>query len=81
MPQVDLQGARTRYGRSRIDCAATLGISVEGYRQKEKGLIGVTGGELAQLADLYGVPLSEAFPGYEPTDDERALARHLSDAA
>lgn len=81
MTQVDLQGARIRYGHSRSDCGKALGITGEGYRLKETGASGITGGELAKLADFYGVPLAEAFPGYQPTDEERALVRHLSDAA
>ncbi|HEX7090895.1 MAG TPA: hypothetical protein VF192_12215 [Longimicrobiales bacterium] len=58
-----------------------MGITPEGYRLKELGYVGVTGTDLARLADLFGVPLRAAFPEYEPTEDERALVRHLKDAA
>lgn len=81
MTQVNLQRVRLRFGKSRADCARALGISLEGYRLKETGAISITGPELARLADLFGVPLWEAFPEYQPTDGERALIRHLKHAA
>lgn len=76
--QADLQATRDRYRRSRAECADALGITTEGYRLKEAGMVRVTGFDLARLADLFGVPLQEAFPGYEPTEEEQALVRHLS---
>jgi len=81
MAQVNLQRVRLSFGKSRAECARALGITVEGYRLKELGRIDVTGAELAKLADLFGVPLRVAFPEYEPTDAELALARHLREAA
>lgn len=79
--QVNLQRVREAFGRSRAECALALGITPEGYRLKETGVSGVTGFDLARLADFFGVPLRIAFPEYEPTAEERALARHLKDAA
>lgn len=81
MAQVNLQRVRLAFGRSREECAQALGITTEGYRLKEIGRSPVTGFDLARLADLFGVPLTVAFPEYEPSADERALVRHLKHAA
>lgn len=78
---VELKALRQHQGRSLAECATVLGISVEGYRLKERGVSPVTGQELAALADMYGKPLADAFPSYEPTESERRLARHISNAA
>jgi transcriptional regulator with XRE-family HTH domain len=78
---VELKALRQHRARSLAQCAAVLGITVEGYRLKESGKSPITGQELAALADMYGMALSEAFPSYEPTESERRLARHISEAA
>lgn len=81
MIQEELKDLRRRYGFTLAKCGEVLGMSAEGYRLKEKGLAPLTGQELALLADLFGMPVSAAFPSYRPTPAERSLARHLNPAA
>lgn len=78
---VELKALRLHQRKSLADCAAALGLTVEGYRLKERGISPISGEELAALADMYEMPLAAAFPSYEPTESERRLARHISDAA
>jgi transcriptional regulator with XRE-family HTH domain len=75
-----LKDLREQARLTQLECARALGIKVQTYCMKEQGQRGVTPDELALLADLYNLPLSEAFPGYEPTSGDRALARHLAAA-
>lgn len=72
-----LKDLREQRGYSQQRCADALGVKVQTYCMKEQGLRGVTPDELALLADLYGMPLVAAFPDYEPSDGDRALARHI----
>ena len=74
----ELKDLRERFRRSLADCAAVLDCSLETYRQSELGNRPISGGELARLADSYGMPLMAAFPSYRPTADELALIRHMS---
>jgi len=71
---------RRRHGISTATAGRVLGISGEGYRLKERGG-SATGPELAALAEAFGETLATAFPSYRPTPHERALARHLAEAA
>lgn len=75
-----LKDLRERAGLTQQVCADALGIKVQTYCMKEQGQRGVEPEELALLADLYGLPLTEAFPGYEPSEGDRSLARHLAAA-
>lgn len=77
----ELKDLRKRFGFTLARCADVLGLTIEGYRLKENGIVPVSGPELARLADLYGMPLSAAFPSYIPTPGERSLAKHLNPAA
>src|SRR5690606_40108989 len=71
---------RRRNGISTAAAGQVLGISGEGYRLKERAG-SATGPELAALAEAFGETLGTAFPSYRPTPHERALARHLAEAA
>lgn len=81
MLQQELKERRTERGLPLSACAEALNCSVEGYRLKEKGERPISGEELAKLADLYGLSIRDAFPSYEPTEGERALARHIKGVA
>ena len=86
MIQLELKALRIRQGWTLEDAARILGITAEGYRRKEiesghpRAAL-ITGSELALLADAAAVPFDEAFPSYQPTEGEQALARHIGTAA
>jgi DNA-binding XRE family transcriptional regulator len=79
MIQGELKAIRERFGTTKTHCARTLGITVQGYLLKERGDSPISGIELVKLARMYGVPLREAFPSYEPTADELMLAEELNE--
>lgn len=75
-----LKDLREQFGLTQQKCADALGVKVQTYCMKEQGQRSVTPDELALLADLYKLPLHEAFPEYEPSVGDRSLARHLAAA-
>lgn len=77
----DMVALREAKGWAGREFARQLGMLPETYRLKEVGKSGVTGAELARMARACGVPLMEAFPSYEPTEGERALAEELGEVA
>lgn len=76
-----MRAAREHAGESIRAAGMKLGLRGETYRQKELGNIGVTGAELALLADLYGGSVAQLFPAYTPTDGEVLLSAELARAA
>jgi transcriptional regulator with XRE-family HTH domain len=78
MIQAELKAARLAAGKSLAEIGKVLGLSYEGYRNKETATTPVTGTELARLADYYQRPLDVLFPSYRPTLGEVSLARHLA---
>lgn len=75
----EMKEARKVSGKSAREVALALGLtSGEAYRLKEIGKVGITGAELALLARLYGRPMSEIFPSYEPTEGEALLVAELA---
>ena len=82
MLKTEMKVARIMAGKSTKDAAEALGLkSGEAYRLKELGKVGITGAELALLARLYGRPMAEVFPSYEPTEGEALLVSELMVAA
>lgn len=72
-----LKDLRERFGASLQDCADVLGVGKPTYWMKEAGEREIRPDEMALLAEHFGVPLTEAFPDYQPTDGALALARQL----
>lgn len=81
MVKDEMRALRSSRGLSQREVARRLGMNHETYRQKEAGIIGITGAELAQLARVYEVGIREAFPSWEPTEGEKILAEELGEVA
>lgn len=77
----EMKARRLEAGLSFHRVGVALGITGEGYRQKERGNNRVTGAELAILARLYGMAIQEAFPSYVPTEGEVLLSQQIDAAA
>lgn len=77
----EMKVARILAGKSTREAGFALGLKGETYRQKELGNIGINGAELALLARLYGKPMAELFPSYQPSEGEALLVDEMVRAA
>lgn len=76
----EIKALRDSRGWTQREVARRLDWNHETYRQKEVGILGVSGPQLAELARVYDVPIREAFPSWEPTENEKMLAEELGEA-
>lgn len=73
---VRIKELRTERGLKQSEVAARLGVSQPAYHGLENRGEGLDLAYLIALARVYGLPLSEAFPDYVPTADERLIIAH-----
>lgn len=73
----EAKAARAIAGFSTDRAGATLGMTGEAYRVREKAGR-FSGAQLALLAHAYGRSLADAFPSYQPSEGEILLCRQLA---
>lgn len=71
-----MKALRQRAGRSQEWAAEQVGVTQPTYSKMESGTAPITLATLSRIARAYGGTVSELFPAYTPSEDEREIILH-----